>query len=156
MMRFDDPVEPHIGTIVVGGRRFDISVRISYDGVEYLGRLWFTSDAETPIRVPDRGVIPGRTKEEVEAAVQRLTESELLVRYRRAIAGRRRFLALRALTDEFLQTIRYLNQVAISMRAGLLDLEGAVEEIDLTEHRLHELVRRLRAAAGAEDLDPQA
>ena len=32
--------------------------------------------------------------------------------------------ALRKATDEILAKIRYLNQVAISMRAGLLDVEG--------------------------------
>jgi hypothetical protein len=40
------------------------------------------------------------------------------------------------------------------MRAGLIDLEGAAQEIDYTEQQLHQLVRRLRAAAGVET--PQA
>jgi hypothetical protein len=37
------------------------------------------------------------------------------------------------------------------MRAGMLDLEGAAQEIDLTERQLHELVRRMRDAAGLDD-----
>ena len=53
-------------------------------------------------------------------------------------------------TDEILSKIRYLNQVAISMRAGLLDTEGAAAEIDLTERQLHEIVERLKAHAGVE------
>ena len=55
------------------------------------------------------------------------------------------------MTDEVLVKIRYLNQVAISMRAGLLDVEGAAGEIDLTEKQLHELIDRLAAYAGIED-----
>jgi hypothetical protein len=50
-----------------------------------------------------------------------------------------------------LAKIRYLNQVAISMRAGLLDVDGAAQEIDLTEKQLHTLIDRLAAYAGVED-----
>ena len=63
----------------------------------------------------------------------------------------RRYHGLRRLTEEILTKIRYLNQVAISMRAGLLDAEGAAQEIDLTEKQLHDLVNRLRQAAGSEE-----
>jgi hypothetical protein len=52
--------------------------------------------------------------------------------------------------DEILGKIRYLNQVAISMRAGLLDSEGAAAEIDLTERQLHEIIEKLKAFAGVE------
>jgi hypothetical protein len=38
------------------------------------------------------------------------------------------------------------------MRGGLLDVEGAAQEIDLTEGQLHELIDRLRTLAGVEDL----
>jgi len=55
-----------------------------------------------------------------------------------------------------LSKIRYLNQVAISMRAGLLDVDGAAQEIALTERQLHEIVDRLRALAGVEDADTSA
>ena len=37
------------------------------------------------------------------------------------------------------------------MRAGLLDAEGAAQELDLTEKQLHELVNRLRKDAGVEE-----
>ena len=48
------------------------------------------------------------------------------------------------------QNIRHLNALATSMRAGLVDLEEAASEIDLTEDRLHELIDRLRPVAGVE------
>jgi hypothetical protein len=86
----------------------------------------------------------------VLALAQRLTHPELALRYRRAISERRRFFELRRATDEVLSKIRYLNQVSISMRAGLLDAEGAAQELELTEKQLHELISRLRFAAGVE------
>jgi hypothetical protein len=36
------------------------------------------------------------------------------------------------------------------VRNGLLDEEGANQEIDLTEHQLHECIQRLRDDAGLE------
>ena len=72
------------------------------------------------------------------------------MRYRRAMAEKRRYHGLRKCTDDVLAKIRYLNQVAISMRAGLLDVDGAAQEIDLTEKQLHELIGELRVHAGVE------
>lgn len=145
-----DSVQPFLATIEVGGRRLDVSVLISYDGIEYGGRLWFFETEWDDEGIPDRGFIPGRSRDEVEQLARRLSEEELVARYRRAAANRRRFVALRTVTEEFLAKVRYLNQVAISMRAGLIDTEGAAQEIDYTEHQLHELVRQFREVAGVE------
>jgi len=147
----EESVQPHIASIAVGGQRFAVSVLISYDGIEYVGRLWFAEEDWEDAGIPDRGVLSGRDREEVVAQARRLTGDELVARYKRAAANKRRFLALRSVTDEFLRKVRYLNQVAISMRAGLIDLDGAAQEIDVTEHQLHELIRRLREVAGLED-----
>ena len=57
---------------------------------------------------------------------------------------------MRKATEDILEKIRYLNQVAISMRAGLLDSEGAAAEIELTERQLHEIVEKLKVFAGIE------
>ena len=54
------------------------------------------------------------------------------------------------LTVEVLENIRHLNALATSMRAGLVDIDEAAAEIDLTEDRLHELIDRLRPVAGVE------
>jgi len=40
--------------------------------------------------------------------------------------------------------------VSISMRAGLLDEEGAAQELELTEKQLHELIGHLRYSVGVE------
>lgn len=143
--------QPHIATIDSDGRRYNVSLRIVFDGIEYVGRLWFSDESWDDLGLPDRGAFPGRTKEECLAAAMRLTHDELARRHRRAVSEKRKFHGLRRATDEVLAKIRYLNQVAISMRAGLLDVDGAAQEIDLTEKQLHTLIDRLAAHAGIED-----
>ena len=147
----DDGEQPHVATLDIEDRTYNVSVRVVYDGVEYVGRLWFASDEWDEVGIPDRGAFPGRTREEVVEAARRLTQDELRLRYRRASADKRRFLGLRRATEEILSKIRYLNQVAVSMRAGLLDVEGAAQEIGLTERQLHDLIDNLRAHAGVEE-----
>jgi hypothetical protein len=146
----DDIIQPYIATIEHDGHKLHVSCRIAFDGIEYVGRLWFADDGWEDSGIPDRGALPGRTHEEVLALARRLSTSELTLRYRRALAEKRSFMQLRKATDEILSKIRYLNQVAISVKAGLLDPEGAAQEIDLTERQLHECVDRLRAHAGVE------
>ena len=151
MNTYDDVSQPHIATIDSDGRRYDVSCRVGFDGVEYVGRLWFADEAWDDLGLPDRGAFPGRTRDEVLALARRLTPDELVKRHRRALSEKRRFHGLRKATDEILAKIRYLNQVAISMRAGLLDVEGAAQEIDLTEKQLHGLIDRLSVHAGIEE-----
>lgn len=146
----DESIQPHITTLDYDGRRFNVSCRVVFDGVEYVGRLWFADDSWDDVGLTDRGSLPGRTREEALALARRLTPQDILLRYRRALAEKRRFVGLRRATDEILGKIRYLNQVAISMRAGLLDSDGAAAEIDLTERQLHDIIEKLRAHAGIE------
>ena len=134
--------------IEVDGRKYAVALRVHHDGIEYVGRLWFSDEAWEDTGMPDRGAIPGRTPEEVWSAASRLRPEELRQRYDRAMAEKRRFHRLRRVTDEMLGKVRFMNQVAIAMRAGLLDSEGAAQEIELTERQLHELVDVLRSVAG--------
>lgn len=143
--------QPHIATIDSDGRRYNVSLRVVFDGIEYVGRLWFSDESWDDLGLPDRGAFPGRNKEECIAAAMRLTHDELARRHRRAVSEKRKFHGLRRATDDVLAKIRYLNQVAISMRAGLLDVDGAAQEIELTEKQLHSLIDRLAAHAGIED-----
>ena len=146
----DEIVQPHIASLDYDGRRYNVSCRIAFDGIEYVGRLWFADETWDDGGLPDRGALPGRSRDEVLALARRLTQQELMLRYRRALAEKRRFTGLRRATDDILGKIRYLNQVAISMRAGLLDTEGAAAEIDLTERQLHEIIEKLKLHAGGE------
>jgi len=152
-MPLHDIIQPHIATIEHDGRKLDVTCRIAFDGIEYVGRLWFADVKLEDSGVPDRGALPGRSRDEVVRLAERLTHPELALRYRRAVAERRRYLALRRTTEEILTRIRYLNQVSISMRAGLLDREGAAQEIDVTERQMHDLVEQLRHAAGVESTE---
>jgi hypothetical protein len=149
-MPLHDVIQSQISTFELEGKRLNVSCRIVFDGVEYVGRLWFSDAADGDSRLTDRGAFPGRTRDEVMALAQRLTPSELVLRYRRAVTERRRYLELRRVTEDMLGKIRYLNQVSVAMRAGLLDEEGAAQEVEVTEKQLHDLVARLRFAAGVE------
>jgi hypothetical protein len=148
----DEPARPFIATLDQSGRRFTVSCRVAFDGIEYVGRLWFEDeDWEEDTGLPDRAAIPGRTREEVIEVAKRLTSHELGLRYRRALAEKRRYVRLRRVTDDILTKIRYLNQIAISVNAGLLDEDGAKQEMELTQAQLHECIDRLRFTAGVED-----
>ena len=143
--------QPHITTIETDGRRYNVSVRIAFDGIEFLGRLWFADEAWDDLGIPDRGPLAGRSRDDIVALARKLTHEELRARHRRALSEKRRFIGLRKHTDEILAKIRYLNQVAVSMRAGLLDVAGAAQEIDLTQEQLHKLIDDLGKFAGKED-----
>ncbi|MEP7343607.1 MAG: hypothetical protein ABI877_00010 [Gemmatimonadaceae bacterium] len=126
-----------------------MSVAVEHDGIEHVGHLWFAdTDWAEDEGVRDHGVFPGRTPNEVLSAAQALAENDLVLRYRRAVAEKRRFHGMRKITDDVLTDIRHLNKVATSMRAGLLQIDEAATEIDRTERRLHEMIRQLRHFAG--------
>src|SRR3712207_3133142 len=63
----DDTQLTHVATLDYEGRRYNVSVRTSFDGVEYVGRLFFADDGWEDAALPDRGALPGRTREEVLA-----------------------------------------------------------------------------------------
>jgi hypothetical protein len=86
----------------------------------------------------------------VEQRSLALRPEELAQRYRRANAEKRRFHGLRNLTLDLLSKVRYMNQVAVSVRSGLLDPDAAGQEMDLTEQQMEALVRQVRHLAGVE------
>lgn len=141
----------HLGTIDVEGRRFDVSLVTAWDGIEYVGRLWFADEAWEDAGFPDRGALPGRTKEDVMRMARQLRPEDLARRYQRALTEKRRFHELRRVTDEMLSKIRYLNQVALSVNAGLLDADGAAHEMRLIEEQLHAIVSQLGTVAAREE-----
>jgi hypothetical protein len=150
MLPFGSVTRTAIATIDVDERRLRVTLHVAHDGVEYVGRLWFADTAWEDAGIPDRGVFPGRNEGEVLVLARRLRPDEMLQRYRRANAEKRRFHGLRQLTLEVLAKIRYLNQVAVSMRAGLLDVDAAQQELELTERQMVELVRQAKLLAGVE------
>ncbi len=150
MLPFGTVTQTVLSTIDVDERRVRVSLHIAHDGVEFVGRLWYAESTWTNSGIPDRGLLPGRTEGEVLALARRLRPDELLQRYRRANAEKRRFHGLRHLTMEMLSKIRYMNQVAVSMRGGMLDRDAAEQEMLLTEQQVTELVKQVRSLAGVE------
>jgi len=145
----EDEEELFVTTTDIDGRTYSVSVRVDFDGIEHVGHLLFRdSDWEEDEGLRDQGTIPGRSRDDIQAAARALSNHDLTLRHRRAITDRRRFNGLRHLTQEVLAQIRYLNKVATSMRAGLLDVEEAANEIASTEQRLHDMVGQLRNYAG--------
>ena len=145
----EDDEELFVTTTEIDGRAFSVTVRVEFDGIEHIGHLQFRdSEWEEDEGIRDHGTIPGRTREDIQLTAQGFTHHELTLRHRRAISERRRFSGLRQLTQEVLAQIRYLNKVATSMRAGLLDVDEAATEIASTEERLHDMVGQLRMYAG--------
>jgi hypothetical protein len=145
----EDEEELFVTTTDIDGRTYSVTVRVDFDGIEHVGHLLFRdSEWEEDEGVPDNGTIPGRTREDIQTTARAFTNHDLTLRHRRAVSQRRRFSGLRQLTQEVLAQIRYLNKVATSMRAGLLDVDEAATEIANTEQRLHDMVGQLRTYAG--------
>ncbi|MCU0625404.1 MAG: hypothetical protein MUF21_02810 [Gemmatimonadaceae bacterium] len=147
---------PHTSTLLLavlphGGVAYDVRLRIEFDGVEHVGTVWFSDGTTDALAMPDRGMLPGRTPEDVHRLARALTLDELHARLQRALADKRRFLRLRHQVDELLGKVRYLNQVAVSMKSGVLDADAAAEELRSTEAQLHDLVARVVASAGVEE-----
>ncbi len=141
----------HLGTLRVDGGVHNVSVRIWYDGVEYLGRLYFADSVKDVEGIPDYGVIPGRTADDVLAAARQMTVDDLIRRFNRAHAEKRRHIRLRRAVEEILAKIKYMNRVAVTMRHGMLDSEGASQELELIQKQIEEIVKTLPFHAGIEE-----
>lgn len=138
-----------VAAIDIGGRRYAVCLETTFDGVEYIGVLRFANeDWEEDEGIVDRVGITGRSPNDILLAARALTHADLMQRYDRALGTTRRFHGLRKATEEVLAHIRHLAKVSTSMRAGLLDVDDAAQEIDATEQRLVAMVRQLKGFAG--------
>lgn len=137
-------------TLIVDDREVRVTLHTAHDGIEFVGRLFFVEEGWTNSGIPDRGNFPGRSIDDVIAMARMLRPEEVVQRYRRANAEKRRYHGLRQITLEVLSKVRYLNQVGISMRTGLLDAEAAQQEMELTEEQMVTLVRQMKHLAGVE------
>ncbi len=137
-------------TITVDGRDVRVTLHTAHDGIEFVGRLFFAETGWTNSGIPDRGILPGRTIDDAVALARGLGPKELTQRWRRANAEKRRYHGLRQITLEVLSKVRYLNQVGVSMRTGLIDADAAEQEMELTEEQMVHLVRQMKHLAGVE------
>ena len=140
--------EFHVTTLDVEGRVYNVTIEVENDGVEHVGHLWFTDEEWEDEGIRDHGAIPGKDTDEVHRLARDLSAHDLGLRFRRAQVDQRRYHGLRKVTELVLENIRHLNKVATSMRAGLLEVDEAAEEIDATEKKLHEMIDQLRHFAG--------
>ncbi len=147
----DFRAEHHLATIDADGALCDVIVRFSYDGLEHIGRLWFSGPAVGEKPLPDHGGIPGRTIEEAIQLAERFTTDDLLRRFYRARAEKRKYLQLRRATEQLLDKVKYMNRIALSIKGGMLDGEGARQELDLIVRQMHELVDTMPSMAGVEE-----
>ena len=139
-----------IRTIDVDGQKYFVSLRVGYDGVEYIGRLMFT-EAATEISYQDHGSVPGTSVQDAVRKTQEFSEGDLVQRCYRALSEKRRFGKLRRATDQMIEKIRYINRVAITLEKGLVDQESGKAELNQAQSELLVIVRSLRLHAGVED-----
>jgi hypothetical protein len=139
-----------IRTIDVDGQKFFVSLRVGYDGVEYIGRLMFT-EASTEISYQDHGSVPGTSVQDAVRKTREFSDGDLIQRCYRALSEKRRFGKLRRATDQMIEKIRHLNRVAISLEKGLVDRESGNADLNQAQSELLEIVRSLRLHAGVED-----
>jgi hypothetical protein len=143
--------EHEIRVISVDGHAYRVTLRVGFDGVEYIGRLWFIDKIDTELAFLDHGAIPAATVEEAVGKARRFSEGELEHRCHRALGEKRRFGKLRRATDEMINQIKYLNRVVISLQSGMLDREGGQAEIQQIQNQILAIVRSLPIHAGVED-----
>src|SRR5205814_3693697 len=77
-MTSDSGVTQHaISSITVDGKEYRVALRLAYDGVEYIGRLWFSDPNSDQMGIPDHGAVPGRTIAEAVEVARKLTPQDL-------------------------------------------------------------------------------
>jgi hypothetical protein len=143
--------EHEIRVISVDGHTYRVTLRVGFDGVEHIGRLWFIDKVDSELAFLDHGAIPAATLEEAVGKARLFSPGELENRCHRALGEKRRFGKLRRATDEMINQIKYLNRVVISLQSGMLDREGGQAEIQQIQNQILEIVRSLPIHAGVED-----
>lgn len=137
--------------IQIDAQWYDMTLQFWHDGTKFAGRLWFNGAGTGEGGMPGRRLYYGGTRDELVEVVEALGEEEIRNQFRAAMTDRRRYLPLRAATEELLYNVRMLNQVAVEWRTGAADDTVSQREMARIEERLHEIVNSLRAVAGIEE-----
>jgi hypothetical protein len=143
--------EHEIGATSVDGHGYRAVLRVGFDGIEYIGKLWFVDKLDSKIAFLDHGAVPGSTVDDAVRKAREFSQMELEHRCHRALGEKRRFGKLRRATDEMIDKIKYLNRVVINLQTGILDRDGGQQEIAQIQNQILEIVRSLPIHAGVED-----
>jgi hypothetical protein len=144
--------EHEIRAIRVDGVDYRAVLRVAFDGIEYIGRLWFINASNDKLAFLDHGAIPGATVHQAVQKARDFSQAELDHRCHRALSEKRRFNKLRRATDEMITQIRNLNRVVINLQNGMVEPDVGQREIDQIQKQLLVIVRSFPIHAGVEDV----
>jgi hypothetical protein len=144
----------HVREIELDDQIYTVTLRVSHDGVEYMGRLRFM-DTGSGITFQDHAAVPGSSALDAVRRASEFSETEMAQRCYRALSEKRRFTRLRSTTDEIINKIRFLNRIAVGLEKGMIDPVGGKQELDQVQEELLDIVRTLRLHAGVEDEEPK-
>ena len=71
MRTSDSSAQPYISTLEHLGKRYTVTCRVAFDGIEYVGRLWFAEEEVDDVGLPDRAAIRDRTCAAVRESIER-------------------------------------------------------------------------------------
>ncbi|GAC1410921.1 MAG: hypothetical protein NVSMB53_05790 [Gemmatimonadaceae bacterium] len=49
--------------VTVDGRAYWATLRVDFDGIEHIGRLWFVDALDSQLALVDHGAVPGATSQ---------------------------------------------------------------------------------------------
>jgi len=137
-----------VGYVYAGALKWRVMLRLHLELDGCRGRLWFAEAGGT--EVWDTEELVGRSPEELLRQARAFSAEELIRRLRASYGERRRFFALRAVTDELIEQVRGLNRASVRAATHELDGARAVRDIARLQERMHILVDGLRDVAGKE------
>jgi hypothetical protein len=137
-----------VGYVYAGALKWRVMLRLRSEIDAWRGRLWFAEAGGT--EVWDQEELVGASPEELLQRARSLPAEELIRRFRASYGERRRYFALRAVTDELIEHVRAVNRAALRVAAHQLDGPRAVREIAQLQERMHLLVDGMRDVAGKE------
>jgi len=137
-----------VGYVYVGALKWRVMLRLHREMDGCRGRLWFAEAGGT--EVWDTEELVGRSPEELLRQARAFSAEELIRRFHASYGERRRFFALRAVTDELIEQVRGLNRASVRAATHELDGPRAVREIARLQERMHFLVDGIRDVAGKE------
>lgn len=135
-----------VGYVYVGALKWRVMLRLHPAVGGWRGRLWFSQAGGAEVWDADEFV--GESAEALLRRARLLPAEDLIRRCRSSAGERRRYFALRAVTDELLEQVRALNRVAVGAAGRERDAARAAQELARLQARMRLLVDGIRDVAG--------